>query len=429
MKCDRCGIESPVEEAFSVVARAFRKPLRYCPPCVKQHNSQLAKALMMVGAPSIALCLLAGFTLERPGPRRNEVLVVPLSVLAYPLGLVLHELAHAFTAWAMRFRVFSILIGFHGPVLWRSEAAGTEIQVTCHPASGLTLVAPRSLDFYRLRMGAIWAAGPLMNASLAVAAYLLARPSLEMSLWASAFFWSNLFLVAISLFPWRYKTPRGVAASDGLALLTLPFVRRKSFEQRHAAYFALEGLASLKKKDYAAAIEWAQRGLCKYPGEIANCSIVGMGQLGLDQLDAARETFQSCLAESEKNLTHKAIFLMDLAWTEIGRDDRGDLEAANRASAEAFLLTPWVPAIRGTRGCALVDVGRLDEGIDLLKQALKDVEQSAKSDFASYLALAFAKQGLGDESRKYLEQARQFNPTCQILARTEKEISSAATCV
>jgi tetratricopeptide (TPR) repeat protein len=426
MKCNSCGIESPVEAAFRPAGDLFQRSMRYCPPCADKRDWHDLKTALIFLAAIAALSLFAGFGLEGPGPKRNELLLFPLCFLVLPLNIIVHEIAHAVTAWAMGLRVFSVWIGCRGPVLWQSEKSGIEMRVTWAPLDGLTLVAPRSLERYRLRFLATVAAGPLINGLMATASYLLSGTSPTMSLWTSVVFWSNTFLVAITLFPWRYRTPRGIVPSDGLALLTVPFAPQERLRERHAAYFALEGLACLKKRDFRAAIDWAERGLREHPREISNRSILGIGQLGLDQFDVARQTFESCLADSEKNLVNKAIFLMHLAWIELGRDDRGNLEAANRATEEALALTPWVPAIQGTRGCALVDLEKLDEGIDLLRKALKDRENQDKSTFASYLALAFAKKGLSDESHKLIEEARRFKPNCPVLARTEKEISSAA---
>jgi len=430
MKCDCCGIESPVEEAFSPVARVFQKPLRYCPPCAKKRDWRIIKQSLIFLVVCLILLLLMGFGLERPGRKRNELLLLPLCFVFYPLGVVLHELAHAAVAKALGLRVFNILIGFRGPTVWQRTLFGTEVRINSLPADGLTLLAPRSLQFYRLRMGATYVAGPLINASLVTGVYLLPRATSDMSLSAGALFWSNLLLVAVALFPWRHATPHGVFASDGLAILSLPFASRKSFEERHASYFALEGLQCVKKKSFQAAIEWTQRGLREYPGQLANRSVLGMAQLGLDQFAVARATFASCLENSQTKLANKAIFLVNLAWTELGREDRGNLEDADRFSAEAFKLTPWTPAIQGTRGCALVELGRLDEAIDLLTKSFEDNENALnKAVNASYLAIAFAKKGSKDESRRYLEKARKLNSDCSLLPRVQKELSTTETCV
>jgi tetratricopeptide (TPR) repeat protein len=149
-----------------------------------------------------------------------------------------------------------------------------------------------------------------------------------------------------------------------------------------------------------------------------------MGQLGLDQFDLARATFTSCVADSETNLPNKAIFLFYLAWAELGRADSRDLEMIDRASEEASMLTPWAPTIQATRGAALVELGRFDEGIALLTKALEGDEGLSRAVIASYLSLAFAKQGAHDRSRAFLEKARKFDPSCPTLARIEKQIAS-----
>ncbi len=186
----------------------------------------------------------------------------------------------------------------------------------------------------------------------------------------------------------------------------------------------LEGLASIKNKDFPAAIEWAERGLREHPGAIGCRNILGVGQLGLDQFDLARAMFTSCVADSETNLPNKAIFLFYLAWTELGRDDRRDLEMLDRASEEASTLTPGAHDPGNTRCRCVVELGRFDEGITLLTKALNGAEGLSKAVIASYLSLAFAKQGAHDRSRAFLEKARKFDPSCPTLARIEKQIAS-----
>jgi hypothetical protein len=424
MKCDCCGVESPVEQAFRPVVRVFQQPLRYCPPCAKKRNWVLNKRSLMVLAVCAILLLLMGFGLERPGPKRNELLFLPLCIAFYPLCVVLHELAHAAVAKACGLRVFGVCIGLSGPTVWKRTVWGTEIQIKWLPFEGLTLVAPRSLRLYRLRFALSVAAGPLTNGLLALGAYHFVHASSNVVI--GPFVWANLFIVAITLLPWRHATPRGIVSSDGLAILSAPFTSERVIKDRHAAYFALEGLQRVQSKNYQAAIDWTQMGLREYPGDKVSRSVLGLAQLGLNQFDAARATFIAGLEAAGTDLSHRAIFLNNIAWTDLSMEDLTRLEEADRYSEEAMHLLPWVSIIRGTRGSVLVELGRLEEGISLLT-AGNDQSEDPRSQATSecFLAIGRARQGNRDQGRGHLERARKLDPDCSVIPRAQREFSES----
>jgi hypothetical protein len=61
MKCDRCGIESPLDAAFRPVVRVFQRPWRYCPTCVNRRERLLSKRTLLIallfGAPLSAIAV------------------------------------------------------------------------------------------------------------------------------------------------------------------------------------------------------------------------------------------------------------------------------------------------------------------------------------------------------------------------------------
>ena len=83
----------------------------------------------------------------------------------------------------------------------------------------------------------------------------------------------------------------------------------------------------------------------------------------------------------------------------------------------------WLPEIVGTRGAVLVEVGKLEEGAALLREAIgrqKDVRSRAIN--ACHLAVAEYRAGRPEESRRYIEQARTFDPKCFLLEQTVREV-------
>ena len=76
-----------------------------------------------------------------------------------------------------------------------------------------------------------------------------------------------------------------------------------------------------------------------------------------------------------------------------------------------------------TRGAVLVELGRIEEGLDMLRHALE--RESAPRERAlieCYIALALAKQGHGEQAAAHLASARDADPTCIVMRRIEEEL-------
>jgi hypothetical protein len=66
----------------------------------------------------------------------------------------------------------------------------------------------------------------------------------------------------------------------------------------------------------------------------------------------------------------------------------------------------------------LVQLGRFNDGIPFLKEALRDhPEKWGKAINACCLGIAAQKQGSLDESRSYFALARKLDPRCPLLDR------------
>jgi tetratricopeptide (TPR) repeat protein len=424
MKCDRCGIESPFDAAFRPVVRVFQKPWRYCPICADGREHSLLNRSSLVGFLFIVVC--GAFALGVASPQdRSVLLFAPLLLVFFWLGIVPHELAHAFAARVLGLRVFRVSIGFWGPIVWRWMIFGTEICVRPLWSGGLATVGAPSLRFIRWRWLLMVAAGPLANVLLAAAALCLRPTASWGELLVVPFVTANIVLIVLSLFPWHHATPLGHFRSDGLVLMSSPFAARAAWVKLHVFYFAQEAAEQIQRKNYQAAIAWAERGLREYPADNSLRGTLGVAQLGLDDFSSARKTFLDCLEACGEDLGQRALFLNNIAWTDLFTDHPTLLEEADRYSAEAIRIAPWFSWIRGTRGMVLVELEHLDEGIDLLNKALGgNREPQNRAQNACCLAIAFAKKRDLDESRKYLEKARELDPDCSLIPRVEKEVAA-----
>ena len=103
----------------------------------------------------------------------------------------------------------------------------------------------------------------------------------------------------------------------------------------------------------------------------------------------------------------------------IGGTER--LEEADRFSMEAMKNLSWMPSIKGTRGTVLLELGKHDEALPLLRQAMQthDVLNN-KAQNACWLALAEIRRGDLHAGQKYLDEARKLDSSCFLIGRTQK---------
>ena len=123
--------------------------------------------------------------------------------------------------------------------------------------------------------------------------------------------------------------------------------------------------------DHAAAAAWDERGLAAFPGFAAFEGDVATSLVLQGRYAEGREALQRHLARTDLEPVQRALYENNLAWADLLLDDP-DLEAeALERSAAAFAVLPTLPAVRGTRGLALIVGGAVDEGIDLCADAYR----------------------------------------------------------
>lgn len=145
----------------------------------------------------------------------------------------------------------------------------------------------------------------------------------------------------------------------------------------------------------------------------------------------ARDVFLKVLArrvetESITDRIHRAVAANNLAYTDALTRKSELLPEADRYSAEARQILSWVPAIKGTRGTVLLELGRIAEAIPFLLEAMQkhDVPVN-KAQSACWLAIAEASQGNLTAAQNYLKQARKFDPSCFLLERVEQTLATS----
>jgi hypothetical protein len=295
---------------------------------------------------------------------------------------------------------------------------------------------PKEIAFARLKYFLIVLAGPSVH--LAISAATLPAQSWRETLDTCAnrpaplavFFFANLLMLALALLPYTTLVTCGHVsvnvASDGLAMVTAPFLSSATIRQWHGHYFAVEGSEMWQLRDYQAARQWYERGLRLYPDDISNRMGLGLALCFLNDLRGGREQWRAVLHRSDVPGDIRPLMLNNVAWTDLMIGDADLLDEAARFSEEAVTQEPWRPPFLGTRGSVLIERGEVEDGLLLVRQAFDANEDPRlKALNACYIALAEYKRGNQMNASAQLELARGLDPDCMLLEKMTTRLNAA----
>jgi tetratricopeptide (TPR) repeat protein len=238
----------------------------------------------------------------------------------------------------------------------------------------------------------------------------------------------NVFLLAICLIPMRVWSEGNRIPNDGLALLTIPFTSSDTLKMWHSTTFYYELMEALGRDRPQDAEHWLEKGTEIYPGnwwlQFGRAMILAHRQDHREARSACLTALESPEASSESH----AYLWNNIAWEDLMIGDSALLEEADRLSEQALTELPWIPAVKGTRGSVLVELGRSDEGVSLLQQAHREnASPSNRALNACYLAMAMARQGDLPRAREFVTEAERLDPACLLLERAGSLCSPAGS--
>ncbi|MEW5828286.1 MAG: site-2 protease family protein [Chloroflexota bacterium] len=413
IECERCHRTSTLEAAFVRRKRAAGGRSRgVCFEC--EGKRQVNSILFLTIFSLVFACFNAN--LAPNSAIGNFYLLLFWGLLACIPLLVLHELAHAAAARLLGFRVFAIHLGMGGPLL-ATRFLGLTWVIHPAPVSAVTVIAGPELGYYRLRLFFITLAGPGLHALLAAAAWFTYHNFGLPGTWYLVLFWTNVFLLAVNLFPRKALVAVGATGTDGLSLLQIPRMGRDELQKRFAGYYLLGTVAEVERGDHREAIRFAEQGAALYPGEPNILNALGYARIYTGEYSRSRDYFLQALALEEKlTPAMEAIMLNNVAFADLLLDDPALLPEADAYSDRACQAYFWEPAVLGTRGGVLIALDQAKEGLDLLRQSLeKGFEKRGKASDACLIAWGEMKLGRPAEAEKYLALARRLDPLCPLL--------------
>jgi len=432
--CDKCGIETEIPEAFIKQRKSFRRSFRNeCPRCYAESQLAHQRRSLLWNLAYGALGLVLVLTV--PDRISGWLLLNLFFFQVFLIASILpHEFGHALVARWLGFRVFKVYVGF-GKTLFTRNLFGFQTEFRAIPLGGFALATPTDARLFRLKQLAFIFAGPLANLLLCAVALLFVPLH---QLWdfgllgqtlspGQVFLYANLFILVQNLWPHTFNTPIGKLASDGKLLWQTLFAKTDMVNNAMAARYVLEAMNHHEKQQNIEALTWVEQGLASFPDNFLLLNWRGILLLEQKHYQAAGDCFKTLLARSDNSPAVRALMLNNVAYVDalLGGVER--LAEADRYSQEAMSLIGWMPAVKGTRGTALLESGKIEDALVLLHESMKHADNpSGKAQNACFISMAEARRGNLAESRKYLDEAKKLTPDCFLLERATIEFQNAA---
>lgn len=354
-----------------------------------------------------------------------------LQILVF-LSTVLHELGHVAAAQLAGLRVFGIEIGwgrsiadfYTGPLRW---------QVRAFPFGGMAYATIRNTASYRLRQSIFVTGGPIVNAVLLLIAVATFNTDERLSDSITQglspgmmLFFANAALLASSLWPYEVSGSYGTLPNDALHLWRVWKCPKAEIEQLPVYWYYYEAEHCRRQRDYSQAEAWISDGLQRFP----NSFFLLCESLAI--LDDKRE-YGAGLALSEILLSRSGEFpgvepllLSNVAYFCTLAGDSKLIERADEASKRGLEEMPWAPGVKGTRGAVLLKLGRYEEALQLLREALAaHKERRDGATCACWLAEGHLALNETRQARRYLALARRLDRHCSLIDTINERLETA----
>ncbi len=423
-RCAVCRAAFPSAKGFRRRSAGIRKVQFLCPGCM---NRRVESVLSGIQVFFVVMTIFGIILCLHKVSEGTALLFLGTSYLSLIPCAVSHELGHAFAVLVLGMRLFTVTIGGAATrIVLIRRTFGYDFVLHRNPTGGSVLYGFKNLRFVRLKRFLTVLSGPMANALLIVVAMALRDRTSSHGMFVcvvDGFLCGNAITVAVSLLPLRYRSRNQQHRTDGWQLLTIPFMSRKSIEDWHSATFYYEAMEALQRDQVRDAEQWVAKGMEAYPdnswGLVVQASILTHQQ----KYALAKDRYHDALNQREMTPELRANLWNNIAWMDLMLADPTLLEEADRYSRQALEELPWQPYVRGTRGCVLIELGQIDEGVLHVEQAFRDNYMgSSKALSACYLAIAEVRRGDFSKALDYIDDAKKRDPKCPLVARAVEEL-------
>ena len=332
-------------------------------------------------------------------------------ILFLYVDTLIHELGHVLLGKLVKFKDYMVSFG-GGKERFRIKVFDV-IFVIKSGSGAMTAVSRFGEKHMRFRLFLFSLGGILFNFAAASLMYLLNGFNFELDKIniPLVFVVSNLYFIVINLIPFNFYMDGVKTPNDGLRLLKIPFFNEdelleiRFYDELSFAYGLLEN------NEYASALIKYEYLLKKFPQHEKSIAInYSVCLTNSIRLEEAKDILLKQI--NSDNGTHRdSLIKNNIAWICL-LEGSDALICADKYSEEALLADPNNFDFNNTRGCVLIESGRIDEGIEILKKLINisDPMQNHKYNPMNYLFIAygyFLKGELG-EAEKYLNPVKSY---------------------
>lgn len=386
--------------------------------------------------PLIPLAIISAMYDHAPykaSPWNIALLWVVGLVISYSL-IVVHELGHWFAARSVGMEIADITIGH-----WRRLASFSIGRATATlraaPSTGYVTLKTSPKLFSAPRMIVFFLAGVVAEGCfILIFALAVSAPDdlYSFSDLFIAFCRINIVFVGsyhtfLNLLPRQGFIGGEMLASDGLQLMQLWKLRRERPAQRQFLAELQQVDALCLNGEFPAALELAQSLASQHSDNIGLWQFIGTLHEKLGELDKTESILRELIKRPALPLSKLAELLDSLSCLVLYHGRSHLLAQAEAWINEATRYAPHAITLKGTRGGILIELGRVDEGILLLREVVKRSECSADQTFsAAYLAKAYAAKNCLEESQQWMAKAQTLNPEHRHVKKIAGELSLPA---
>ena len=323
------------------------------------------------------------------------------------IDIYIHELGHYFFGRIMNIGVSRVIVG-KGKEIWRKKIFGT-LFIINKGIGGANAIGKITLEFIRTRMFIFTIGGVFMQMSMVILCILLFGLDLHFSHTINipgVFACSNILLIVFNLIPYQTQIQGFKRPNDGLLLLKIPKLNEKDINELLSAGDIMEAHEFYEKRDYLPAMEAFQRCIEKFPA-----SEVAKADYALCLMECLRfEESKSILLnilQQKYDPKYEASIYNNLTWLYLLNMKQESLLEADKFSKKIMDLNPNHTNFRNTRGCVLIELGEIAEGIVMLEGQTdlnKSIDEKTNNPTGFiYLAYGYFLKGDQKTADKYLK--------------------------
>jgi tetratricopeptide (TPR) repeat protein len=326
-----------------------------------------------------------------------------LSFVLLKLAIGIHEAGHLLFATFAGATPRRMILG-HGHKIVEGKYKGIKIVLNSNFNSGFAYASFKNLKSIRAKLLVYISGGFLSNFAIAGFFLLLADFSgfskgIQLS---TIVVLTNLFGGIAALVPHYFNYNGMRLYSDGLAILRIPFLKRSYLTDLASINEQLDAYDFFESRKYDEAITIYEN-LKSQNENLHMLNIyLSVAYLKKGAYERSVELLEACLPfiEDESLKAYKTHIDNGLAWTYLLQNR---LAEADTYSERAYRIEPGSVNVKGTRGSVLIEMGRFEEGKNLL---INDVDFSFPNNqtlgASIYLVLAFYKLEEKEKAQKYI---------------------------